>query len=67
MSNKYLIDRLEECKLNPRIEHLIFMVMESTRDGNYSDSFEEFLNIGVEKILETLGWKKSKEVIEEVI
>ena len=61
---KYLHKKLEQAH-GATIENLIFLPNELCRN-NSSDSFKEFQGENVEKICETLGWRKDKDVYDAI-
>lgn len=60
--NKYLMKRLEEAHLSPKIENLVFITAEAMRGESTSDAFDEFMSDDTESIRKTLGWKDTDEV-----
>lgn len=64
---KHLMNRLEEAHLAPQIDDLVFIPAEALRGGYPSDAFEDFLDNEPETILETLHWKNTDEIREEIV
>jgi len=60
--NKYLMKRLEQARLNPKIENLVFITAEAMRGDYPSEAFDDFMNEDVEFIRKTLDWKDTNEV-----
>lgn len=60
--NKYLMKRLEEANLSPRIENFVFVTAEAMRGESPSDTFQEFMDEDTDDIIKTLGWKETDEV-----
>lgn len=60
--NRYLMKRLEEAHLSPRIENFVFVTAEAMRGESPSDGFQEFMDNDTDDIIKTLGWKETDEV-----
>ena len=63
---KYLMERLEEARLCPKIEKLVFIPAEAMRGEYPSDAFEGFMEDGTEQILETLHWDNTAKIRRKV-
>ena len=63
---KYLMERLGEAHLCPKIEKLVFVPAEAMRGEYPSDAFEDFMEDGTEQILETLHWDNTAKIRRKV-
>lgn len=63
---KYLMERLEEARLCPKIEKLVFIPAEAMRGEYPSDAFEDFMENDTELILETLHWDNTAKIRRKV-
>lgn len=63
---KYLMERLEEAHLCPKIDNLVFIPAEALRGEYPSDAFEDFLGNEPETILETLHWEDTDKIRQDV-
>lgn len=63
---KYLMKRLEEANLDPRVENLVFIPAEALRGEYASDAFNEFMENDTETILQALEFNNTESTQEMI-